>query len=250
MTQVDVRDEPAEVAGPRMMGFLQLLKYPLPPGPEGCVFLSPHSRPVPSPRSPLSPPSPPLPSSSLSDAFMRGLLSGGRGAIYPVLVYLLPRLQQLKKRAYVARYLVPVDVPPEFAHDEAVAELLAQYRELQLEFKETHKLADKAVGGAATRVSPGELRKEMAQLEEERGQLVEKIAGLKKKTAEMVRRGGGGGGWGQHAGAAVCASASLTSPFSCLPPPLSPPLPPRRRASSRCCWPPPTSARSRRRRRS
>jgi hypothetical protein len=246
VTQVDVRDEPAEVAGPRMMGFLQLLKYPLPPGPEGCVPLSPLPS-LPLPSSPLSLPSPPLPSSSLSDAFMRGLLSGGRGAIYPVLVYLLPRLQQLKKRAYVARYLVPVDVPPEFAHDEAVAELLAQYRELQLEFKETHKLADKAVGGAATRVSPGELRKEMAQLEEERGQLVEKIAGLKKKTAEMVRRGGG---CRQHAGAAVCASASLTSPFSCLPPPLSPPLPPRRRASSRCCWPPPTSARSRRRRRS
>jgi hypothetical protein len=28
--QVDVRDEPVEIAGPRMMGFLQLLKFPLP----------------------------------------------------------------------------------------------------------------------------------------------------------------------------------------------------------------------------
>jgi intraflagellar transport protein 81 len=63
-----------------------------------------------------------------------------------VLTYLLARLPQLKKRAYVARYLVPLEVPPEFAHDETVAEMLAQYRELQLEFKETHKMADKAVG--------------------------------------------------------------------------------------------------------
>ncbi len=79
-----------------------------------------------------------------------------------------------------------MELPPDVAHDEAVAEMLAQYRELQLEFKETHKAADKATGEAVSKVAPGELRREMAQLEEERGQLVEKIAGLKKKTADIV----------------------------------------------------------------
>jgi chorismate mutase len=34
---------------------------------------------------------------------------------------------------------------------------------------------------------PAELRKEIAQLEDERRQLVDKIAGLKKRTAETVR---------------------------------------------------------------
>ena len=135
-----------------MLNFLQLLKFPLP---------------------------------NDIDGFTRGLLSGNRNAIYPILHYILPKLPVLKKRAYVAKYLVPIEVPAEFAHDEAVAEMLAQYRELQLEFKETHKLSDKATGEAVAKITPSELRKEMTQLEDERSQLIEKITGLKKKTTDV-----------------------------------------------------------------
>jgi hypothetical protein len=59
--------------------------------------------------------------------------------VYPALAYVLGRLPALKKRAYVARYLLPVEVPPEFQHDEAVSSLLAEYRALQGDFKNTHK---------------------------------------------------------------------------------------------------------------
>ena len=33
--------------------------------------------------------------------------------VYPVLEWLLKRLPDLRKRAYLARYLVKIDVPPE-----------------------------------------------------------------------------------------------------------------------------------------
>lgn len=111
--------------------------------------------------------------------------------MYPVLSFVLGKLGALKKRAYVARYLLPVDVPPEFLASEPLAEALAQYRALQAEFKETHKAYERAIAavtgpGGVPKRPPAELRKEIAQLEDERRQLVEKIAGLKKRTADVV----------------------------------------------------------------
>jgi hypothetical protein len=40
-------------------------------------------------------------------------------------------------------------------------------------------------GGAGAKATPAELKKDIAQLEDERGQLIERIASLKKKTAEI-----------------------------------------------------------------
>ena len=40
--------------------------------------------------------------------------SGDRATVYPLLHWLLERTADLKKRAYLARYLVRVEVPPEF----------------------------------------------------------------------------------------------------------------------------------------
>ena len=54
------------------------------------------------------------------ESFSASLLRGERASIYPVLAYVLAKLPQLKKRAYVARFLMPVDIPPEFLHDEVV----------------------------------------------------------------------------------------------------------------------------------
>jgi hypothetical protein len=53
-------------------------------------------------------------------AFMNTLIKGDRNSIYPVLAYVLTKLPQLKKRAYVAKYLMALEVPPEFMHDEGV----------------------------------------------------------------------------------------------------------------------------------
>lgn len=54
------------------------------------------------------------------------------------------------------------------------------YKQLQEQFKAVHKEVDAL---RASKSRPGELRKEIQQMEEEAAQLVEKIAALKKKTA-------------------------------------------------------------------
>jgi intraflagellar transport protein 81 len=149
--RVDARDEPAEACASRLLAFLQVLKYPG----VGDARAAP--------------------------AVGVALSRGDRAALYPVLAFVLARLPALKKRAYVARYLLPVEVPPEVAHDEGVGSLLAQFRALQGEFKEAHKALERAAGGG-TRATPAELKREIAQLEDERGQLIEKIGSLRRKT--------------------------------------------------------------------
>ena len=42
------------------------------------------------------------------------MLEGHKTVVYPVLEWLLTRLPDLKKRAYLAKYLVKVDVPMDF----------------------------------------------------------------------------------------------------------------------------------------
>ena len=130
-----------------------------------------------------------------NEALVSALCRGDSGAIFSVLSYVLPRIGALRKRAYVARYLLAVDVPPEFQHDEGLSALLGELRALQGEFKETHKALERATVGpnGEARTTPGELKREIAQLEDERGQLIEKIAALKKKTGEVVRGGLEGG---------------------------------------------------------
>lgn len=131
------------------------------------------------------------PSSCCSAAFQTAIAKSDKSTVYSILTFLLGKLPALKKRAYVARYLLPIEVPPEFLANESLAETLAQYRALQSEFKEGHKAYEKALqamtgpNGLPKR-PPAELRKEIAQLEDERRQLVDKIAGLKKRNADAV----------------------------------------------------------------
>jgi intraflagellar transport protein 81 len=79
-----------------------------------------------------------------------------------------------------------------------------QYKQLQVEFRETHKQLEAQVSGCefllhaasstpplrtpqkkGSKVSPAQLRSSITQLEEERRQLIEKIEGLKKRTSEV-----------------------------------------------------------------
>ena len=59
--------------------------------------------------------------------------------VYPVLEWLLRRLPDLRKRAYLAKYLVKIDVPPEVASDADVADMYEQYEQLIENFKSVHK---------------------------------------------------------------------------------------------------------------
>ncbi|CAE7875338.1 Ift81, partial [Symbiodinium sp. KB8] len=120
-----------------------------------------------------------------------------KSAVYPVLYYLLSKFKSLKKRAYVARYLLPLEMKVRQAAPAGDC-AFQQYRALQLEFRETHKQletlvretpAQRQAQGPRHRktasASPSELRSNITQLEDERRQLVEKIEGLKKRTSEV-----------------------------------------------------------------
>lgn len=68
-----------------------------------------------------------------------GLLNGDKKIIYPIYYFLLKNLNALKKRAYLAKFLVPLDIPEEFAGDPELKKLNEQMKELQAEFQIVHE---------------------------------------------------------------------------------------------------------------
>lgn len=150
--KVDLREESqtAGATGTRIFDFLRILKYK-PPGGASV------------------------------ETFKEALGRGERSAAYPVLHFLLSRLEPMRTRAYLARFLVRVDVPAAFLHDDAIQEVFQHYKGLQQEFKEAHKLLESLRHNT---MQPGELKREIKQLEEEKGQLLEKISQLERKTQD------------------------------------------------------------------
>ena len=57
------------------------------------------------------------------EIFRKGIVQGEKHVIYPVLEWLLRKMPELKERAYLARYLVKVEVPRDFLVDSQLAEL-------------------------------------------------------------------------------------------------------------------------------
>lgn len=58
--------------------------------------------------------------------FRQGLVVGDKVAIHPIMKWSLEKLPELKKRAFLARFLVKVEVPPDFVADPTVAEVFSQ----------------------------------------------------------------------------------------------------------------------------
>jgi intraflagellar transport protein 81 len=56
--------------------------------------------------------------------------------------WVLVRYPALTKRAYLAKYLMPSEIPPEVLADEGLLALNQQLKELQEQFKQTHKTLD------------------------------------------------------------------------------------------------------------
>jgi len=52
--------------------------------------------------------------------FQLSIIQGDRAVIYPIMGWLLPRISDLQKRAYLARYLVNIEVPEEFFQDQGI----------------------------------------------------------------------------------------------------------------------------------
>ena len=115
------------------------------------------------------------------DIFQNLFLDGDKETMQGVLHWCLSRYDHLKKRAYLAKYLMPVEIPPEFMNEDLVHELSARLKDMQAEFKIVHKNADKM---KTSGMRPAEYKSEISQLEQERAQLSQKIQRLKKESAD------------------------------------------------------------------
>mmetsp|Transcript_38421 Transcript_38421/g.101928 ORF Transcript_38421/g.101928 Transcript_38421/m.101928 type:complete len:674 (+) Transcript_38421:14-2035(+) len=142
---VDVRDEDIQTTANRLMEFFPVIQYNF---------------------------------QGESQQFADGIQRGERSVVYPLLVHLLQRLPELKKRAYLSRFLKNIEIPEELFADPEVMDKFQQYKELQEAFKEAHKSTERLRG---TSLQPTELKREVAQLEEEKQQLKTKISKLEAK---------------------------------------------------------------------
>ncbi|XP_072921718.1 intraflagellar transport protein 81 homolog [Hemitrygon akajei] len=146
---IDIREEAPDQTAKRMFSLLGILKYK-PPG-------------------------------NLSDinAFRPGLVTGSKPIIHPILHWLLQRTSELKKRAYLARFLVKVEIPADFLQDDVVADTYRQYEELVEGFKTLHKECEQLKNSG---FSTAEIRRDINAMEEEKDQLIKRVERLKKRV--------------------------------------------------------------------
>ncbi|KAK7873068.1 hypothetical protein R5R35_000352 [Gryllus longicercus] len=152
--KVDVRAEEPDQTAVRILGMLRILKYK--PGPE------------------VSP-----------SAFRQGLVQGEKQIIHPILEWLLQNMPDLKKRAYLAQYLVKVEVPLEFLGDADISGIYEQYEHLIEEFKALHKECEALKNSG---YSTAELRADIETMEREKEIVLKKIERMQRKVEGMPNK--------------------------------------------------------------
>ncbi|XP_041642411.1 intraflagellar transport protein 81 homolog [Cheilinus undulatus] len=149
---MDIREEMPEQTIKRMCSLLGMLKYK-PPGNPSDV-----------------------------SSFRQGLVTGSKPVVHPILYWLLQRVPELKKRAYLARFLVKLDVPAEFLQDDVINDTYHQYEELVEGFKTYHKECEQL---RSSGFSTAEIRRDIGSMEEEKDQLIKRVERLKKRVESV-----------------------------------------------------------------
>lgn len=108
----------------------------------------------------------------------RGLVRGDKKIIYPILQWIFDNEDLIIKLAYLAKYLLPLNLPPEALSISEVINLYGQYDIAMEEFKDSHKNYEFAVQeGKKTR----ELRSDSTAIEGE-------IENVKKRIERLQSR--------------------------------------------------------------
>lgn len=122
------------------------------------------------------------PSNVDRSTFRQGIVLGEKEVYYPILYYLLTNLESLKTRAYLAKYLVKLQLPPEFVQDFSDAQMhdsWQKYQELQEHFANCHKeYAELKKQSHGTE----EIRNDISTMEEEKENLTKRVTRLSKKV--------------------------------------------------------------------
>lgn len=125
---VDMQKETQDKTEERICGFLKILGYP----------------------------------SDFNPNFCREVVHGDKKTIQHILWWMLSRLPDLSRKAYTAKFLVPLAIPDEFMVDEDMRETMASYKDLQAEFQAVHQGVESVRSDS---MNPSELKKEISQLE-------------------------------------------------------------------------------------
>lgn len=100
------------------------------------------------------------------------MVQGEKKTINPILYFLLKNYEELSKRAYLANFLMSMDIPEEMMGDDELKKLIQLNKDNQAEFQVIHQQLDQA---RKESMNPAELKKDLTQLEQEKEQLVIKI---------------------------------------------------------------------------
>ena len=111
------------------------------------------------------------------------LLEGKKQTVFDALYFLLENLEICAKRAYLAPYLSAPNVPPEFLMDSDLSALAQELSQLQSDFVQNHKYHEELKISNEPTI---ELKKDIHKMEEEKQQVLHKIARLKKKVEDIV----------------------------------------------------------------
>ncbi|XP_032776827.2 intraflagellar transport protein 81 homolog [Daphnia magna] len=149
--RVDISDEPVDALALRLLTSLQIFKF--------------------------------KPETEDPNDFREGLISGRPEKINPILNWLLQRREELKKRAYLSRYLVKIDIAPEMRSDSDVLDLYEQYEFLIEEFKQRHKQFEASQIVNDTVI---DLRKDLQSMEDDREVLIRRIERTQRKVEGVV----------------------------------------------------------------
>ncbi|XP_058813408.1 intraflagellar transport protein 81 homolog [Topomyia yanbarensis] len=97
-------------------------------------------------------------------AFRRGLVRGEKKLVHPILRWTFDNRERVKKSSYLARFLIPLDLPPEAMSMPDLNGLWTQYLQTMDDFKDAHRSYEQSVHeGAQTR----ELRSDIGAIETE-----------------------------------------------------------------------------------
>lgn len=149
--KLDIRTEEPEQTTIRILGMLRILKYK--PGPE------------------LTP-----------TAFRQGLVQGDKHVIHPILEWIFQNTEDLKKRAYLAKFLVKVEVPPDKLGDADLAALYEQYEKLIDDFKMVHKESEILKNNGTT---TAELRTDIEAMEKEKEIVIKRIEKMQRRVENL-----------------------------------------------------------------
>lgn len=61
-------------------------------------------------------------------------MHGEKKTIQHLLHWLITKMDELKRRSYTAKFLVPLEIPDEFLGDEEMRDTFQMYKDLQAEF--------------------------------------------------------------------------------------------------------------------